>query len=59
MKKEIAKYIEGLVESGKPLTDVQAREIAYWEFVDFQLGVTAPEDLECSVAVNELLKGIK
>jgi hypothetical protein len=58
MKKEIAEYIEGLTESGSPLTDSQARAIAYWEYVDFQNDVVEPEVM-CRAAVNKLLKGIR
>jgi hypothetical protein len=42
MKREIANYIEKLLTIGKPLTDSQARIIAYWELVDFQCDVDEP-----------------
>jgi hypothetical protein len=59
MKKTVADYIERLMVSGKPLTDAQARQVAYWEFVDFQQGIVEPENLECSEAIDKLLKGIR
>lgn len=36
MKIQTRDQIECLLNSGKPLTDSQAKMIAYWEFVDFQ-----------------------
>jgi hypothetical protein len=39
MKKEIVEYIEKLITRGKPLTDSQARTIAYWELVAFTEGI--------------------
>jgi hypothetical protein len=35
MKRKIVKYIEKLVAKEKPLTDSQAKLIAYWELVAF------------------------
>lgn len=55
MKKEIADYIEGLLAVGKPLTDAQARVIAYWELVDFQSDVDEPSR-RCRDAQNKFLE---
>ena len=59
MKKTIADYIEKLTKSGKSLTDAQARQVAYWEFVDFQQDVVELENMECNEAINKLLKGVR
>lgn len=58
MKTEIADYIEILLATGKPLSDAQARIIAYWELVDFQMDVDEP-GMRCKIAINKLLKGIR
>jgi hypothetical protein len=42
MKKEIADYIEEFLMGGEPLTDAQARIVAYWELVDFQCDCNEP-----------------
>lgn len=57
MKKTIADYIEKLTKSGKSLTDAQARQVAYWEFVDFQQDIVESESWEwCNQAINKTLK---
>lgn len=58
MKREIANYIENLIEDGNPLTDIQAQKVAYWEFVDFQQGIITPRDREYNAVIKKLLKGL-
>lgn len=55
MKKEIAGYIEKLLEGEGPLTDSQARTIAYWELVDFYSDVDGPSR-RCRDVLNKFLE---
>lgn len=55
MKREIANHIEKFLTSGQPLTDSQARVIAYWELVDFQCGCDEPSR-RCLDTLNKFLE---
>jgi hypothetical protein len=57
MKREIEKHIKKFLMTGKPLTDSQARTIAYWELVDFQCDNSEPGTKCCDV-LNKFLENL-